>query len=340
MPPLPATVLSLQCTDPGPRGIDSLSIQRVDLRAHRPDEIVIRVHAVALNSADLSLLHGTFHHRPVVPFAPGVELSGEVLAVGNDVREFKPGDRVAALVGDGALAEAVVVHINRRIVRIPDAMCFTDAAAFGVAYGTAWHALVDRGAARDGESLVVLGASGGVGLAVLDVARMLGLRTMACAASDAKLSVCRRYQPAALVNYAHAPLAQQIDRFTDGRGADIVCDLIGGQHALTAYNALDYNGRHLVVGYSAARDTAIDLRSTLVKGCAVVGVATRLFASHDAAASKRQLAMLASAIALGHLQPHVSQRLPLAEAPLALRSLADRQVVGKILIEVIRQDGV
>ncbi len=289
---------------------------------------------MALNHADLALVSGTFHHQPVPPFAPGVEIAGEVMSVGDRVTAFGPGDRVAALVGDGGLAEVVVVPQTRRIVRIPPNMDFPQAAAFGVSYGTAWHALVDRAGLREGESLVVLGASGGVGLAALDVGRLLGARVMACAGFPAKLEVCERYGPQALVNYGEAGFRQRIERFTEGRGADVVFDVVGGPHALTAYDALAYNGRHLVVGYSASRETLIPLRSTLVKGCSIIGVASRLQAIHETERCKQQLAMLAARIAEGTLSPCISRVTPLSEAASAFRSLADRSVTGKIVVEM------
>jgi NADPH2:quinone reductase len=327
-------MLTLRCHRPGPGGLDSLSLDDVPAPTAGHGEIVVRVRAAALNYPDLALIENRFHYHPESPFAPGIEIAGEVLSVGRDVSSFTPGDRVTALVDYNGLAEQVAVSVEKRVVRIPDSLDFARAAAYGVTYGTGWYALADRAALQPGETLVVLGAAGGVGLAAIDLGRMMGARVMACASSAGKLAYCASYEPDMLVNYEAEDLAEAILRFTGGQGADVVFDPIGGCHALAALDSIAFGGRHLAVGYSASDAAAVALKKTIVKGCSVVGVASRLFAVHEPERARENLSKLAGWIVDGTLNPYISACYPLARAEEALHELASRRAIGKLVIDL------
>ena len=236
-----------------------------------------------------------------------------------------------AITGYGAFAEEVKVDATR-VLPIPDGMNFVTAASFGLTYATSDHALRDRGELKPGETLLVLGAAGGVGIAAIEIGKALGARVIACASSDDKLEVCREHGADATINYAAEDLRERIKAVTDGKGPDVVYDPVGGAYTEPALRSIAWRGRHLVVGFAAGEIPKIPLNLTLLKGCSIVGVFWGDFARREPARFAESIHQLGRWFAEGRLRPHVSATFPLERAADALRLMAARQVKGKVVL--------
>ena len=312
-------------------GPDLLTVEDVPSPVPGAGEAVISMKAASLNFPDLLIIHNKYQFKPPLPFSPGSELSGVVNEVGPGVEGVKPGDRVMALTTYGAFAEEVKVDAAR-LLPIPSGMDFTTAAAFLLAYATADHALRDRGQLAGGETLLVLGAAGGVGLAAIEIGKRLGARVVACASSAGRLAVCREHGADATIDYSAGDLREEIAGVAGSRGVDVVFDAVGGRYTEPALRSLGWRGRLLVVGFAAGEIPRIPLNLTLLKGCSIVGVFIGDFARREPdrfAASVRQLGEW---YRTGALRPEVSGTFPLAQAPEALKLMAERKVIGKIVL--------
>jgi NADPH2:quinone reductase len=306
-----------------------------ELPSPRPGagEVVVRMKAASVNFPDVLIIQNKYQFKPPLPFSPGSEMAGVVKEVGEGIRNVKPGDRVIAFTTYGAFAEEVKVEAGR-LVPIPEGMDFATASAFLLTYGTSDHALRDRGGLRRGETLAVLGAAGGVGLAAIEIGKALGAHVIACASSADKLEVCREHGADALVNYATEDLRERIREITAGRGVDVVYDAVGGPYTEPALRATAWRGRLLVVGFAAGEIPKIPLNLPLLKGCAIVGVFWGEFARREPRAFAESIAQLGAWYREGKLRPHVSQILPLEKAAEALRLMAERRVKGKVVLTV------
>jgi NADPH2:quinone reductase len=306
-----------------------------ELPSPRPGagEVVISVHAASVNFPDVLIIQNKYQFKPPLPFSPGSELAGVVKEVGPEVRNVRPGDRVMAFTTYGAFAEEVKTEATR-LVPMAASMDFVTGAAFLLTYGTSEHALHDRAALKPGETLLVLGAAGGVGLAAIEIGKALGARVIACASSAEKLAVCRSHGADETLNYAAEDLRERVKALTDGRGVDVVYDAVGGPYSEPAFRSLAWRGRHLVVGFAAGEIPKLPLNLALLKGASLVGVFWGDFARREPRALAESLAQLARWYGEGKLQPHVSQTLPLGEAPQAIRLLASRQAKGKVVVKV------
>lgn len=296
-----------------------------------PGEVLLRVEACGVNFPDLLLIEGRYQQKPPMPFAPGGEVAGRVAALGEGVGGFRPGDRVAALMTHGGFAEAVVLPAEA-VVPVPEGVAPEVAAAVCLAYGTALHALRDRGALQPGETLLVLGAAGGTGLAAVQLGKLMGARVIAAAGSAARLEACRAEGADAVLDYTAADWRDRLKALTDGRGADVVFDPVGGAYTETALRGTAWRGRYLVVGFAAGEIPRPPLNLALLKGCAITGVFFGEFARRERAAYRALLADLFGWIATGRLRPHVSRTLPLERAAEALEALAARRATGKLVL--------
>ena len=317
------------CTSYGPP--DSLVVEDIASPVAGPGEAVITVKAASVNFPDVLIIENKYQLKPPLPFSPGSELAGIVKAVGDGVTHVKAGDRVMAITGYGAFAEEVKVD-GKRLLPIPPAMDFTTAAAFGLTYGTSEHALVDRGALKAGETLLVLGAAGGVGLAAIEIGKILGARVIACASTDDKLAVCRAHGADETINYATEDLRERIKALTGGTGPDVVYDPVGGAYTEMALRSIAWRGRLLVVGFAAGDIPKIPLNLTLLKGCSIVGVFWGDWARREPTHFAEAMARLAGWHADGRLKPHVSETFPLERAADALKLMAARKVTGKVVL--------
>jgi NADPH2:quinone reductase len=297
-----------------------------------PGEVIVSVKAASVNFPDVLIIENKYQLKPPLPFSPGSELAGVVKAVGDDVTEVKVGDRVMAITGYGAFAQEVKTEA-RRTLPIPAGMNFATAAAFGLTYATSEHALVDRGALQSGETLLVLGAAGGVGLAAIEIGKILGARVIACASTDEKLAVCREHGADDTINYAAEDLRDRIKTLTGGKGPDVVYDPVGGPYTELALRSIAWRGRLLVVGFAAGEIPKIPLNLTLLKGCSIVGVFWGDWARREPAHFAEAMARLGGWYASGRLKPHVSATFPLERAADALTLMASRKVTGKVVLD-------
>src|SRR4051812_14888107 len=306
-----------------------------ELASPRPagGEVVVSVKAASVNFPDVLIIQNKYQFKPPLPFSPGSELAGVVKEVGSGVTAFRPGDRVMAFTTYGAFAEEVKTDAAR-LLPLPEKMDFVAGAAFLLTYGTSDHALRGRAALKSGETLLVLGAAGGVGLAAIEIGKALGARVIACASSDDKLAVCREHGADAGINYATEDLRERIKGLTEGRGVDVVYDAVGGPYSEPAFRSLAWRGRLLVVGFAAGDIPKLPLNLALLKGASVVGVFWGDFTRREPAQFAQSVRQLGEWYAQGKLRPHVSQTLPLEKAAEALKLMAARQVKGKIVLTV------
>jgi len=312
---------------------ESLVIEELPSPAAGAGEVVVSVKAASLNFPDVLIIQNKYQFKPPLPFTPGSEISGVVKEVGEGVRGFKPGGRVIAFTPYGAFAEEVKVEAAR-LVPIPEGMDFNSAAAFLMTYGTSDHALRDRGALRAGETLLVLGAAGGVGLAAIEIGKAIGARVIACASSVDKLKVCSEHGADAGINYASEDLRERIKELTAGKGVDVVYDAVGGPYTEPALRSVTWRGRLLVVGFAAGDIPKIPLNLPLLKGSSVVGVFWGDFTRREPKAFADSISQLGKWFREGKLKPHVSQTFPLEQAVDALKLMAARKVTGKVVLTV------
>ncbi|HEV8211930.1 MAG TPA: NADPH:quinone oxidoreductase family protein [Vicinamibacterales bacterium] len=319
------------CKSYGPP--ESLVFEEVTSPTPGHGEAVVSVKAASVNFPDVLIIENKYQLKPPLPFSPGSELAGVVKSVGDGVTGFTPGDRVMAITGYGAFAEEVKTEA-RRMLPIPAGMDFATAAAFGLTYATSEHALVDRGALKAGETLLVLGAAGGVGLAAIEIGKILGARVIACASTDEKLAVCRAHGADETINYATEDLRERIKALTGGTGCDVVYDPVGGPYTEPALRSIAWRGRLLVVGFAAGEIPKIPLNLTLLKGCSIVGVFWGDWARREPAHFAEAMARLDAWYAEGKLKPHISATFPLERAADALILMASRKVTGKVVLDV------
>jgi len=310
---------------------ESLVIEDLPSPKAGPGEVVVSVRAASLNFPDVLIIQNKYQFKPPLPFSPGSEMAGTIKEVGDGVKGVKPGERVIAFTTFGAFAEEVKLEAAR-LVPIPEGMDFNSAAAFLLTYGTSDHALRDRGGLKAGETLLVLGAAGGVGLAAIEIGKALGAKVLACASGADKLEVCAQHGADAGINYATEDLRGRIKALTDGKGVDVVYDAVGGPYTEPALRATAWRGRLLVVGFAAGDIPRIPLNLALLKGCSIVGVFWGDFARREPKAFAASIAQLGAWFREGKLKPHVSQTFPLAQAAQALKLMAARKVKGKVVL--------
>jgi len=317
------------CKQYGPP--ESLVVEELPSPQAGPGEVVVSVKAASLNFPDVLIIQNKYQFKPPLPFSPGSELAGIVKEAGPGVSAFKPGDRVMAFTTYGAFAEEVRVEAGR-LLPMPRGMEFEAAAAFLLAYGTSEHALGDRAALRAGETLLVLGAAGGVGLAAVEIGKAIGARVIACASSAEKLAVCREHGADATIDYARQDLREAIKTLTGGRGPDVIYDVVGGPYTEPAFRSIAWRGRHLVVGFAAGEIPKLPLNLALLKGASVVGVFWGDFVRREPQQFAATLERLGRWYTEGRLHPHVSRTFALGEAAQALKLMAARQVTGKVVL--------
>jgi NADPH:quinone reductase-like Zn-dependent oxidoreductase len=324
-------VRAARCTTYG--GVDAVVVEDVPEPITGPGSVVVAVHAAAINFPDLLILEDKYQVSVPLPFIPGSELAGVVESVADDVTSLEPGDRVFGATFVGAFGERVAVPASA-LTRIPDGVDFRAAAAFGVAHGTAYHALRSVARVQSDEWVVVLGAAGGVGLAAVELAKVLGARVLGAAAGAERLAVCTAHGADAVVDYRDEDLKVRVKEITGG-GADVVVDPVGGPYAEAALRAMRWGGRFVCVGFASGEIPRIPLNLVLLKGVTVQGLEMRGFLEHSADDARRDREELLGLLADGRIAPHVSATYPLEDVQDALRAVADRRTTGKVLVEVV-----
>jgi len=296
-----------------------------------PGQLLVRVHAAAVNFPDVLLIAGKYQVKIPVPFTPGSELAGEVVAAGEGA-SFGPGDRVFGATLTGAFAELALLDAHQ-VSAVPDGVDFAPAAAFGVTYRTAYHALRSVAQVAEGDWVVILGAAGGVGQAVLDLAVSMKARVLAAASTEDKLDICRRRGAEATVAYDRDDLKSAIRELTGG-GARVVIDPVGGRYAEPALRGLARGGMFITLGYAAGTIPAIPLNLVLLKDITIRGMEIRTFTADHPDDAARDVRELQQMFADGRIQPYIGARFPLSDAAVALRQVAERKAVGKVVIDI------
>lgn len=317
------------CKQFGP--VEDLVVEEVPDPTPGPGQVVVDVAGCGVNFPDVLIVQDKYQFKPELPFSPGGEIAGTVSAVGEGVDGLQVGDAVLATLGWGGMAEQVAVAADSAIP-VPPGVDLVQASGFLLAHGTSHHALVDRARLQPGETLLVLGAAGGVGLAAVEIGALLGARVIAAASTDEKLELCRAKGAAETINYATEDLRGRIKELTDGRGVDVCYDPVGGDLSEPALRSMAWDGRFLVVGFAAGDIPKVPLNLPLLKGCSVVGVFWGAFTGKEPERNKANIAELLGWLAEGKLDPHVSATYPLDQAVQAINDLAERRATGKVVV--------
>ncbi|AWT37678.1 NADPH:quinone oxidoreductase [Deinococcus arenae] len=296
-----------------------------------PGEVLIRVQAASVNYPDALMVQGKYQVRPPLPFTPGAEAAGTVEAVGEGVTHLQVGQRVAAFTGTGAFATHLIAPAAATLP-LPDDLDLSVAATLPLAYGTAMHALIDRGQLKAGETLLVLGAAGGVGLAAVMIGKALGARVIAAASTPEKLALARAHGADEVINYADSDLKAAVGELTGKKGVDVILDPVGDRWAESAFRAVAWGGRYLVIGFAGGEIPKLPLNLPLLKGASIVGVFWGEYARRDPRGNARHLTQLAEWVRSGALTPEISRTYSLEDAPQAMRDLLERRVTGKVIV--------
>jgi len=312
-------------------GADALRWQALPMPQPQPGEVRIAVKAASLNFPDLLIVQGKYQFKPPLPFVPGAEYAGTVDAVGEGVKHLRVGMPVAAIAGTGGFGTHACVDASR-VLPLPPGFAIDDGAAFAFTYGTSHHALIDRAQLKSGETVLVLGAAGGVGTAALQIAKAAGAKVIAAASSDEKCALCMQLGADATLNYSTQDVRATLKTLTDGKGPDVVYDPVGGDLAEPVFRAIAWRGRYLVIGFAGGGIPALPWNLALLKGASVVGVFWGDFVKREPKASAAALAQLAQWYAQGLIKPVIDQRLPMSELRAAYTRMGSRQVRGKLLL--------
>ena len=310
---------------------DSLVVEELPDPVAGPGQVVLDVMAAGVNFPDVLIIQGKYQFKPELPFTPGSEMSGVVRSVGEDVTHLKPGDKVIAFTATGAFAQQIAVP-GRDCMPMPPGMDFDTAAAITLTYGTSHHAVLDRAALKEGETMLVLGAAGGVGLAAIEIGKALGARVIAAASSEEKLAVCREHGADATINYSTEDLREAIKAATGGKGPDVIYDPVGGIYAEPAFRSIGWRGRYLVVGFANGEIPKLPLNLTLLKGASLMGVFWGEYVKREPKANMAAMRQLMGWLAEGKIKPRISGRYALADTASALNDMAARKVTGKVVI--------
>jgi NADPH:quinone reductase len=314
-----------------PVGVEALQWKELPTPQPKDGEVLVEINAASLNFPDLLIVQNKYQIKPPLPFVPGAEYAGVIAAVGPDVKHLHVGQSIACLSGTGGFATHTIAPAHL-CMPLPAGFPHADAAAFIMTYATSHHALVDRGQVKAGETVLVLGAAGGVGTAAIQIAKVLGARVIAAASSDEKCELCRSIGADATINYSREPLRDAINAATGGRGPDVIYDPVGGDLAEPALRSIAWRGRYLVIGFASGTIPALPLNLPLLKGASIVGVFWGSFARHEPKAGAALLAELARWYGEGRIKPVIDRQLPMAELKAAYEYMGSRRVKGKVVM--------
>ena len=322
---------ALLCTEFG--SPENLSIGEIEKPTPNPNQILIKVKARGINFPDTLIIQNKYQFKPELPFSPGGEVAGKVIEVGEGVKQFKLGDSVLALCGWGGFAEKVAVDIDR-VFPLPLGLPSEIAATTLYTYGTSFHALKDRAQLKEGETLLVLGAAGGVGLAAVELGKLLGANVIAAASSQEKLDLCKKKGASETINYEKEELKNRIKELTGGKGVDVVYDPVGGNFTEAALRGMAWKGRYLIVGFANGEIPQIPMNLPLLKGCSIMGVFWGQFSKLESEKSFQNIGQLMQWIQEGKIQQHIGRKYSLEEAPEALQAILDRKMLGKGVVVI------
>ena len=317
------------CTNP--TGVEALAWTELPEPAPKAGEVLVEIRAASLNFPDLLIVQNKYQIKPPLPFVPGSEFAGVVQAVGDGVTHLQVGQNVACLSGTGGFATHTIATAAR-CIPLPDGFGHVDAAAFIMTYATSYHALLDRGQLQAGETVLVLGAAGGVGTAAIQIAKAKGARVIAAASTDEKCDVCLKLGADAVINYSVEDLRDAAKSLTDGRGPDVIYDPVGGALAEPAFRSIAWRGRYLVVGFASGPIPSLPLNLPLLKGASVVGVFWGEFAKREPQANASMMGTLLQWYAQGKIRPAIDRTMPMSQLPAAFAHMGARAVIGKLVL--------
>lgn len=320
---------AIQCEEWGPPSL--LRLRDVSDPEPKPGEVLIRVHAAGVNFPDVLIVQKKYQVQPALPFTPGMEVAGEVIGLGEGVNVWKLGDKVLALCGTGGFAEKIALDAAL-CMPVPESVPYDVAAGFMLAYATSYHALVDRAALTADDTVLVLGAAGGVGLAAVEIAKAKGAKVIAAASTDAKCAICREHGADATINYTDEDLREAVKTLTGGNGPDVIYDPVGGALAEPAFRSIGWRGRYLVVGFAGGHIPSLPLNLPLLKGASVIGVFWGEFARREPENLISLIRDLFGLLVSGRLRPLISKHYPLEAVPQALEDMEARKVLGKVVV--------
>lgn len=314
-----------------PTGIDALNWKELPTPSPGPGEVLVEIKAASLNFPDLLIVQNKYQFKPELPFVPGSEYAGTVQAVGDGVRHLQVGQPIACLSGTGGFATHTIAKAAL-CMPLPAGFPFVDAAAFIMIYATSYHALIDRAALQAGETVLVLGAAGGVGTAAIQIAKQAGARVIAAASTDEKCALCSRIGADATINYQRDTLREAVKKLTDGKGPDVVYDPVGGDLAEPAFRSIGWRGRYLVVGFAAGPIPSLPLNLALLKGASIVGVFWGDYARREPKANAAMMETLAGWYGAGKIKPVIDRTMPMSELKAAYAHMGSRGVMGKLVM--------
>ena len=317
------------CEDPV--GVDALTWKELPTPAPAKGQVLIRIQAASLNFPDLLIVQNKYQFKPELPFVPGSEYAGVIEAVGEGVTELKVGQMVACLSGTGGFATHTLAPA-KLCMPLPPGFPPVDAAAFIMIYATSHHALLDRGQLKAGETVLVLGAAGGVGMSAIQIAKIAGARVIAAASSDDKCAFCQQLGADETINYSTQDLRERLKALTEGKGPDVIYDPVGGAFTEAAFRSIGWRGRHLVVGFAAGEIPSLKINLALIKGASIVGVFWGDFARREPQANAAMMQELAGWYAQGKIKPAIDARMPMSELKAAYARMNSRKVMGKLVL--------
>jgi len=321
---------AMLCTAFGPP--ESLKMTELPSAPLGKGQVRVAIHASGVNFPDTLIIQGKYQFKPEMPFAPGHEVAGDITEVGEGVTQFKTGDRVIAMIGHGGYADEVVAA-EGSLLKMPDNMSYIDGAAFTMTYGTSYYALKQRGELKPGETLLVLGAAGGVGLAAVELGKVMGAKVIAAAGSDEKLELTKKFGAESVINYTKDKIRERMKELTEnGRGADVIYDAVGGDAFDEAIRSINWLGRLLVIGFASGRIPTLPANLALLKSCDVRGVFYGAWRARDPQDAAQNFKEMLDWYTQGKIKPHVSMTFPLEKSAEAMNALLSRKATGKIIL--------
>ena len=322
---------ALVCKEFGPA--KNLKVEEMNEPIPNADEVCIKVHAAGVNFPDILMVEGKYQVKPAFPFAPGAEAAGEIISIGDNVTNYKVGQRVIAMTGHGAFAE-IVKASEKKIIPLNDNVDFETASILPMVYGTSAHALIQRGKLKKGETLLVHGAAGGVGLAAVEIGKAMGARVIATASTDEKCQVAREHGADETINYSNGQFKEIVKSMTDGKGADVIYDPVGGDVFDQSLRCIAWEGRLLVVGFTSGRIPSAPANLALLKSCDIVGVFWGAFVERTPHINLENFEKLYKWIDEGFIKPRISMKVSLENTLDAMQAIADRKIIGKAIVKI------
>ena len=322
---------ALVCKEFGPA--KNLKVEEMNEPIPNSDEVCIKVHAAGVNFPDILMVEGKYQVKPAFPFAPGAEAAGEIISIGENITKYKIGQRVIAMTGHGAFAE-IVKASEKKIIPLNDNVDFETASILPMVYGTSAHALIQRGKLKKGETLLVHGAAGGVGLAAVEIGKAMGARVIATASTDEKCQVARDHGADETINYSNGQFKEIVKSMTDGKGADVIYDPVGGDVFDQSLRCIAWEGRLLVVGFTSGRIPSAPANLALLKSCDIVGVFWGAFVERTPHINLENFEKLYKWIDQGFIKPRISMKVSLENTLDAMQAIADRKIIGKAIVKI------